>query len=135
MNAIEITRNKIPAHLHCIYFLISKGEIVYVGKSGYGGFDRIGQHLKYSDKVFDSYFIESCKEEEILNAETEYIVKFNPKYNKSIPTNKKYATASAIISMFNFWTKEKLYRFIGENEIKLYGEKYFLVADFSQRLK
>lgn len=74
----EVMQSKNKVGLHCIYFLISNSQIVYVGQSKNGGFDRIGAHLKYSDKQFDSYFIQACGEDEINEVEAEYILKFTP---------------------------------------------------------
>ena len=114
----------------CIYFLISNNKIVYVGKSVNSGFDRIGAHLKYSDKVFDSYFIEPCPGGNITEIETEYIIKFAPKYNKSISSNRKYATRAFIMGLFKFWSDDSFLKYIKENKIKTYGEKYFKIEDF-----
>lgn len=114
----------------CIYFLIDKNEIVYVGKSTKGAFDRLGAHFKYSDKVFDSYFIEPCLEINLTALETEYILKFVPKYNKSLPSNKIYTTKNRIMSNFKIWSSKTFSQIIRDNKIQIYGGKYFKIADF-----
>ncbi len=115
----------------CIYFLILGRDIVYVGKSTNGGFDRIGAHLKYSDKEFDSYNTIPCPEDELALLETEYIIKFNPKYNKSLPSNSRYATASKIMSTFKLWTKQSFDNFTLKNAVPVYADKYYRISDFA----
>lgn len=63
-----------------VYFLINKGEIVYVGKStGIDG--RINAHI--SDKEFDRIFVYECVDPEMSETESYYIRKFTPRYNRS----------------------------------------------------
>ena len=66
-----------------IYFLINKKEIVYIGSS-ISCLKRINSHF-YS-KTFNSYFVIRCEKEKLLKYESEYIFKFEPKYNSVIPT-------------------------------------------------
>lgn len=64
-----------------IYFLIKKNEIVYVGKTKIG-YKRILQHS--NNKDFDSFNFIECLEKELDSLETYFILKYNPKYNKSL---------------------------------------------------
>lgn len=61
-----------------IYFLISGGEIVYVGQSRIP-IRRIGDHAR--DKVFDSISFEPCRFEDLDERERHYIKAFEPRYN------------------------------------------------------
>ena len=77
----EILKTKIDFKRNSfIYFLIKDNEIVYVGQTK-AGLSRIFQH---NDKKFDSYSIIECEQSELDELENEYIIKFNPKYNKTI---------------------------------------------------
>lgn len=65
-----------------IYFLISKGEIVYVGQSKTDVLYRVAQH-KRDGKVFDRYSYMRCKPEQVDDLEALYIDAFLPKNNSS----------------------------------------------------
>ena len=64
-----------------VYFLIADREIVYVGQSQ-NILDRLGKHHLEGRINFDEYFILPCEKEDLVNLETIYIRKFNPKYNQ-----------------------------------------------------
>ncbi len=72
-----------------IYFLTSKGKIVYVGQSD-SIITRIGDHIRDNKKIFDNFkfissktffWLDSIKHREY--AEAKCIRKFRPKYNKN----------------------------------------------------
>ena len=66
-----------------VYFLLKKEKVVYIGSSE-NFLVRLGSHLK--DKDFDSYyFVELRNKEEMLRAEAENIIYYNPFYNKGLP--------------------------------------------------
>lgn len=71
---------KIEKSLIGVYFLIKDNTIVYVGQTTKGLF-RVNQHIY--DKDFDSYFFLECKLNELNSIETQYIIMFKPKYNKT----------------------------------------------------
>jgi len=87
INTLLIQKN------HCpdvgLYYLFNNGEIVYIGASKHNIQGRILSHL--NDKIFDSYFIFTCKDEndlinnELLNkcilSEAYLIKQLTPKYN------------------------------------------------------
>ena len=73
---------------HCVYMLISEGEVVYVGSTRYP-FSRIKSHIS-STKVFDVVDICECNESDMLNNEALQIIKFKPIYNKCIPSSDEY---------------------------------------------
>lgn len=86
----DVLRNKKPLSeekMCCIYFLIKKDEIVYVGQTT-KGISRVYAHL--GDKDFDSYAILGCKEDELNDLEAYYIVEFNPCYNGTPPNNSMF---------------------------------------------
>ena len=63
-----------------VYFLLNKGEIVYVGQTT-RGLNRIKQHFYENKKEFDSFKIEKCHRSRLYELENYYILKYNPKYN------------------------------------------------------
>jgi hypothetical protein len=66
----------------CIYFLVKKGQVVYVGQT-WNIYARIGSHMK--SKIFDSVSMLNVHPDEMNNLEAAYILKFNPVYNKILP--------------------------------------------------
>lgn len=73
---------------HIIYFLLLDGEVVYVGQTK-DIFTRTMSHMK-SDKIFNEISIFDVPLDEADEAEADAIVKFNSKYNLSIPDCHKY---------------------------------------------
>jgi hypothetical protein len=68
----------------CIYFLVEKGRVVYVGQT-WSIYARIGSHAK--SKLFDSVSMLNVHPDEMNNLEAAYILKFNPVYNKILPSS------------------------------------------------
>lgn len=62
-----------------IYFLIDRGEIVYVGLSS--NFHERQSNHRRSNKVWDSYYLVECPRGEMAELEKRYINAFMPKYN------------------------------------------------------
>lgn len=79
-----------------IYFLTKDNEVVYVGQSKQG-MNRIYFH-KFSKKDFDSFYFINCDIEKLDELESYYILKYLPKYNKSL---EKYS--KDLISYTNFY--------------------------------
>ena len=65
-----------------VYFLISKGEVVYVGQSKTNILDRIAKH-KRSGRVFERYAYIRSTPEEVDKLERTYIEAFFPAWNVS----------------------------------------------------
>lgn len=63
-----------------IYFLLDNDEVVYVGQSKAG----LSRPYSHKDKVFTNVAVIYCEESELDRKETDYIRKYNPKYNMSI---------------------------------------------------
>lgn len=76
-----------------IYFLMQGKEIVYVGQTKMG-LSRVLFHC--NNKVFDSYTMVQCKEEELNDREAYYIHIFEPKYNNTAPSNSDFMRKSLI---------------------------------------
>lgn len=122
-----------------IYFLLKDNKIVYVGQTK-NGFNRIINHLHNRTIDFDSFHFINIKDTDRLNEiELKYILKFNPKYNKSI---------SSIIPSADYISMDKLKKIIKDkvhtcykikiiniaeklklNTIKFNGSNYFLKID------
>lgn len=95
----------IPRYL--IYFLWLGEEIVYVGSSK-NGLARVLNHFDENEKVFEFYSFVEVGARDLSNWEAEYIVKFRPRYNFTIPKNEWY---------------KSIYQIIKENGIPLHYQK------------
>ena len=80
---VAIKAAKIEKNSCGVYFLVSKGVVVYVGQSTalYG---RIQTYLDERKKEFDSVFVVNCKAERLDELENAYIRMFLPTYNKLV---------------------------------------------------
>ena len=112
-----------------IYFLIDKEEIVYIGKSKDIHF-RISTHLENPDKIFTHYYIikTNLKTNRSLWLESEYIMKFKPKYNSSLPGPRPFKTPQEInkeSGTNNLW---KIRKYIKKNHIKMqqFNDKFYV---------
>lgn len=63
-----------------IYFLVLRGEIVYVGQS-INPLCRLGQHA--AERQFDSFVVLPCPVKELATIEGAYILALRPRYNKN----------------------------------------------------
>lgn len=63
-----------------VYFLLSEGEIVYIGRS-IDCTRRLLEHIAAPSKAFDSYHIIECDAKAIDELEARYIRKFRPMLN------------------------------------------------------
>lgn len=64
-----------------VYFLIDKDKVVYVGQTKCTWPQRIDNHLREGQKVFDDVWYVGVPIKELDNVEKKYIKKFKPKYN------------------------------------------------------
>jgi len=91
-----------------IYFLIKEEEIVYIGSSK-NTLNRIRHHLTSSKKNFNYYYIipfKKIKKKNLLLLESEYILKFFPKYNRSIPKPREIGLTIIDKIKYNYGWKE-----------------------------
>ena len=72
-----------------IYFLYDKGELIYIGSSKYP-YKRVDQH------GCNEYQIFKVPLDEMWDYEAHYIVRYNPKLNKTLPSNRYFRTAENI---------------------------------------
>ncbi len=83
----EIFKEKIQFQLNPgIYFLFNEDEIVYVGQA-MSPKERISHHFKHKlspGRMFDSYSIIRCDKKDLNKLENYYILKYTPRYNKTI---------------------------------------------------
>lgn len=77
-----------------IYYLYKDGIVVYIGQSLLCE-KRVMNHLGNID--FDEYEIIEIKNGELNEIEADEILKYKPKYNKSIPKNKKFISLKSFI--------------------------------------
>ena len=80
-----------------VYFLFDDDELVYIGQSE-NILSRIASHL--NDKRFDSYNFIECQYGNLDALEAKYILKYNPKYNKTLPCGGEWLSKSAIKTKF-----------------------------------
>lgn len=80
-----------------IYFLCKGKEVVYVGQTTQG----ILRPLGHTDKDFDDIMIYKCDREDLDYMENEFILKYQPIYNKSLNLNCRYTIRMAINKIKN----------------------------------
>jgi hypothetical protein len=116
----EIIKNKINIDKNIykgVYFLINKNKIVYVGNSK-NILARIAVHLNKNKILFDSYyFIE--KSQDSVELESRYILKFLPKNNTMIASNKILINKLELISLNLF--RKILRNYIKENNLNCHA--------------
>lgn len=79
-----------------IYLLKDAGCVVYVGQSR-NLLKRVSSHIEERTKKFDSVFFTKVAEEDLNGAELEFIVKYQPRYNKALPSNNQYMTRFSVM--------------------------------------
>ena len=96
-NIYKLHNSKVPRHLPielkdipclyesdnmamspCVYFLVDKGKVVYVGQTVNLN-ARLYEHVKY--KKFDRVFYTLVAQDKMIEIERQFILKLNPKYN------------------------------------------------------
>lgn len=83
IEAIHTHSIKFEDTLVCgIYFLIDRGEIVYVGQS-IDVFKRIRDHRQEGYKIWDRFSMIPVRKEKLTEVERWYILHFRPRYNKA----------------------------------------------------
>lgn len=107
-----------------IYFLFDGPTLVYVGQSN-NIHSRVGQH---KDKKFDSWNYIEFVEDDLNILEAEFILKYQPKYNKSIPKNNRWVSQSLIKKIHNIG-KVETNNMIKNNEVE------FIVFDKIKYIK
>lgn len=83
-----------PHRLDGVYFLIDGDEVVYVGITS-DIHNRIIQHIQENKKVFDKYTFIECGDER-WSAESNYVVKFKPKYNKKLNITSRWKNTKKV---------------------------------------
>ena len=82
---------------YCVYFLSKGNDVVYVGSSRQI-LTRISAHIS-GDMDFDGVSVKEYKTARAMyNAESEAIVRLNPKHNICLPVNNSYKKATDCIS-------------------------------------
>ena len=97
-----------------IYFLFDGSTLVYIGQSE-NIFKRVPIHLE--TKQFDSWNYIEFVEEDLNILEAEFILKYQPKYNKSIPKNNRWVSQSLIKKIHNIG-KVETNNMIKNNEVE-----------------
>ncbi|MDC8446472.1 MAG: DUF4224 domain-containing protein [Nitrosomonas sp.] len=94
----QILRRAKPVKPVCgIYFLLCGSEVVYVGQS-INLIERIGNHLRNDQMLFDAFYYIEAKKEDLLILEKKYIKKLNPYLNKKkSSTGEKYSIFGHLI--------------------------------------
>jgi len=78
---------------HCVYFLLSGEEIVYVGQSS-RLHERLSVHRQRKDMQWNSYFSIECQDVDARSLEAAYIAALSPKYNLQHATNRSHLSDS-----------------------------------------
>lgn len=118
-----------------IYFLLDGDEVVYVGQSKIG----LARPYSHRDKVFTKIAIIDCEEGKLDDRETEFIKKYNPKYNKKAGNSDySYSRIKAIIKNqtnirnFNIHDIRKLILKLGLKTYAFNGVNYIDAKDFNK---
>ena len=115
MNNLVFANNKINIKsVRGIYFLFDGPTLVYIGQSE-NIFKRVPIHLE--TKKFDSWNYIEFVEEDLNILEAEFILKYKPKYNKSIPKNNRWVSQSLIKKIHNIG-KVETNKMILNNEVE-----------------
>lgn len=115
-----------------IYFLTLDGGVVYVGQT-LDITKRIGGHR---EKLFDSFSFINVNESDASNVESNYIVKFNPDYNRNLPKNDFYKSVSALKTELKSICDEAIdFELSCANEKSVYDAKSKLMSGGSYILK
>lgn len=94
-----------------VYFLIQDEEVVYVGQTTKGIIRPIS-HL--NDKIFNSIRIMYCETKNLGKLEHEYILKYNPLYNKTKNIYNRNNTVKFISKNYS----ERLIEYRAKNKLK-----------------
>lgn len=98
----DLKRLPSSCYTSAIYFLLSKGEVVYVGQS-IGVARRIASH--FGEKLFDDVVYYECPRDELDIHEAALIRHFRPVYNYGCPTA-MYSTDHVTLRALGFEAKE-----------------------------
>jgi len=117
-----------------IYFLLEKGQVVYVGQTRNSVSDRILSHSK--EKDFDAFSSFAVNDKELDEIESENIIFHRPKYNQLVNSD-FYRTSKNMAKCLdiNIW---KFRRFIKKyviNGYPLNDKVFYKNADFFHSLE
>ena len=116
-----------------VYFLFKKDKIVYVGQSQ-NIKERINTHKK--NKLFDCWNYIEVLGGNINEIEADYILKYNPIYNKSIHTNTKWISLSTCSQTIKL-KKKSIYNHIESgyfSKVHLFCNKIYLLKNETLKL-
>lgn len=119
-----------------VYFLFDDDELVYVGQST-KAHARVAAHILEDIKEFNCFAVLECSATDLNETEAEAIVRFNPKYNRAVPGNKKWIGISHLRRLTGM-DSASLKAHIRENDITSYPFNlayYFNVHDFISLLE
>ena len=86
-NEVNTLLSDISENTIGVYFLTHKDTVVYVGQS-IDILNRIQQHRRSDDKIFDSFYYDECSIDELDLIEKDFIESYKPPFN--IRDNKDY---------------------------------------------
>lgn len=121
-----------------IYFLLQGDEVVYVGQTRKG----LSRPFTHDDKIYDNIKILFCDKDNLNMLEAEFIVKYEPIYNKVLPVNDSIALRTAWLKFKSITHAEIPYRELRELcsyfEVPTYktksGKERILNKDFEKLL-
>jgi len=90
---------KLDESISYVYDILDseKKEVIYIGSTSH-----VNSRIKLHSKRFKGCHIRlnKCEEWDLLDAEAERIVRFNPKENKSLPPNNIYKSERELMDLF-----------------------------------
>lgn len=106
-----------PLRVRCVYGLLSKKKIVYIG-STVNFAKRISGHIARNDKKFDQYcFLKIPESVKIENVEAELIRIHQPMYNAGLPMNELYYGEAGMKQNFFNNRNLEMRKFLTEHNI------------------
>jgi hypothetical protein len=118
-----------------VYFLIQDSEIVYVGQST----NVMTRLLQHKNKEWNGWFCVECDMEELTCLEDHYILKFLPKYNKTIFSTDKIPGYTPFKNIKKVYSQsfQTFRKEVKKNHIdckKINGKTYYCLEDFKKTI-
>lgn len=137
----EETRNITTVPNVCepiIFCLLDNGEVVYVGQS------KNGLRSAYQDttRIFDSISFFACKEDELDKIQADMILKYQPKYNRTLPgksyfsfrKTRELVRQETRFKTFSLFDLKKMIKEIGLTVYAFDGVSYIKAESFEKIL-
>lgn len=121
-----------------VYFLLEDDEVVYVGQTTNGMY----RPFSHKDKKFNRVIAVPCEERNLNHMERNFIIKYSPKYNLSLPSRKTSSLHAFKKDVQEFFglnaSTSELYDILREKGLcphRFHGEDYLLTSEWLSALE